>query len=363
MIIRELRTHLLSVPYPEPPRFAEREATHQDLLVLEIEVDSGLVGMGYLQPLAGGLQTLASCIHELLEPLLLGEDARAVETLWQRMWQASYIQGRMGLSVMALSAVDIALWDLAGKATDLPLYRLWGGSNRELPIYGSGCYRGLGGEGMIEKARRYQAAGFDAIKMQVAHLHTPAQDIRNVRAMREALGADTAIMVDVNQGWSADQAVQIGARLEEFDPHWLEEPVAAGDFAGYRRVAAALRVPIVGGENHFTRFDLRPFFEHPCVFTLQPDVMRGGLTEIRRIAAVADTWGIRIAPHLFHELMTHVVAAIPNPSWLEYMGWHDELWVEPVLPEQGHVRAPERPGHGLAFKPELLREFRLRARR
>ncbi len=357
MIIREVRTHLLSVPWPDPPRFAAVVPEHQDLLVVEVETASGLTGMGFLQPLSGGLRTLDFCIHELLKPLLLGEDASAVTSLWQRMWEATYIQGRMGLSVMALSAIDIALWDLAGKAANMPLYRLWGGAAQALPIYGSGCYRGLGGSGMAEKALRYRDRGFSAIKMQVAHLHAPDQDVENVRTVRDALGAATEIMVDVNQGWTTDQAIRIGRRLEEFDLHWLEEPVRAHDFAGYARVARALAIPVVGGENHFGRYDLRPFFEDPCVPILQPDVMRGGLTEIRRIATVADTWGIRIAPHLFHELMTHVMASIPNPSWLEYMGWHDSLWKRPVVPDRGTVRPPETPGHGLTFQAEVFTEF------
>ena len=176
---------MLSVPWEEPPRFAAVVPEYQELLVVEVQTESGLTGMGFLQPLAGGLRTLERCVHDLMKPLLLGQDASAVVTLWQRMWEASYIQGRMGLSVMALSAIDIALWDLAGKAAGMPLYRLWGGSRNPLPIYGSGCFRGLGGEGMAEKAQRYQQQGFKAIKMQVAHLHSPAQDVANERNVRD----------------------------------------------------------------------------------------------------------------------------------------------------------------------------------
>jgi L-alanine-DL-glutamate epimerase-like enolase superfamily enzyme len=136
--------------------------------------------------------------------------------------------------------------------------------------------------------------------------------------------------------------------------------VPAEDFAGYRRIAHALDLRIVGGESHYTRWDLRPFFEDPCLPILQPDVMRGGLTELRKIAAVADTWGVRIAPHLYHELMSHLMASIPNGEVLEYMGMLDDLWVEPLHPEKGMLRPPERPGHGLAIKPELFKEFGVR---
>jgi len=355
--IRDVRTRLLSIPFVEVPNNALRSGTHRQFVLAEIETAGGVVGLGYIQPLNGGLRTLETCVHELLKPLLLGQDVTHVERLWQTMWQSTYTQGRMGLSVMALSLLDIALWDAHAKHAGLPLYKLWGAHAEVLPIYGSGCFRGLGGDGMIEKARRYVERGFSAIKMQVAHLHSLADDVDHVRRMREAMGDGIEIMIDVNQGWTADVAIAMARKFEPYDVYWLEEPVPAHDFAGYRRVAAATTIRIVGGENHFGRWDLRPFFEQPCVPILQPDVMRGGLTELRKIAAVADTWGVRIAPHLYWELMAHLVASIPNGDWLEYMGWHDDLWVHSLAPEAGQVRLPQRPGHGLAFKPELLADF------
>jgi L-alanine-DL-glutamate epimerase-like enolase superfamily enzyme len=140
--------------------------------------------------------------------------------------------------------------------------------------------------------------------------------------------------------------------------YWLEEPVPADDFAGYRRVAAALDLRVVGGETHFTRFDLRPFFEQTGVPILQPDPMRGGFTDLRKTAAIADTWGITIAPHLFPELNVQLLASIPNGLWIEEMGLSNDLWIDPVPVIDGMITAPERPGHGLAFKPEVLRDFR-----
>jgi L-alanine-DL-glutamate epimerase-like enolase superfamily enzyme len=178
--------------------------------------------------------------------------------------------------------------------------------------------------------------------------------------MRDALGGGVEIMIDVNMGWDADTAIQAGHHIDAYDPYWLEEPVVAEDFAGYRRIAAALRTRVVGGESHFTRNDLRPFFEHPGVPILQPDPMRGGYTELRKIAAAAEPWGITIAPHLFHETMVHLLASIPNANHLEYMDWNDDLWIEPILPSKtGTMTPPERPGHGLAFRPEVLKDHRI----
>jgi L-alanine-DL-glutamate epimerase-like enolase superfamily enzyme len=324
---------------------------------VEVETASGIVGLGYLMPLNGGLQTIATCLRELFIPRLIGKDSTQIEAIWRDLWRSTLEIGRMGITILALSAVDIALWDALGKQAGLPLYRLWGGFKTECPAYGSGCWRGLGGDGMIEKAKSYVNMGFDAIKMQCGHLYNDLTDVDHVKRMRDALGPDIDIMIDVNMAWTADQAISVGRKIEAYDIYWLEEPVLPNDFKGYFRVADKLCIRVVGGENHFTRFDLRPFLENPKIPILQPDVMRGGLTEIRKIATLADTWGMTVAPHLFHELMVHVVASIPNGHSLEYVNFIDDIWVDAVLPKNGIITVPERPGHGLSIKEEIVKDF------
>ncbi len=360
MIVKDIRTTALSIPFTDPPRWSANYDRPREILVVEIETASGLTGMGYLMVLSGGLRTIQACIEELVAPVVLGRSITEVEKIWQDVWQATYWVGRMGVSVFAQSAVDIALWDALGKHAGLPLYQLWGGAGTAkdgLPAYGSGCWRGLGRDGMIAKAEAYVEAGFGAIKMQTGHMYDHATDVANVAAMREALGDGIQIMVDVNMGWTADEAIEVGRRLDDYDIHWLEEPVVAEDFAGYFRIADALKTRVVGGESHFTHYDLAPFFDTPKIPILQPDVMRGGLTQMRRIATLAHAKGIRIAPHLFHELMVHLQAAIPNPDILEYVNFLDDLWVEPVLPKGNLLTPPDRPGHGLVFKEEVLKNY------
>ncbi len=354
MIISDIRTSLHSIPFADPPKTGFLALENIDLLVVEVETASGVIGTGHLHPLAGGLRTLEMCIHEMLKPLLIGQDARAVEALWQRMWQATFIQGRMGITVMAMSALDIALWDAVGRAQGKPLWQIWGGRPDPLPVYGSGCFRGLGHDGMIEKAEKFVAQGFSAIKMQVAHCFTHDEDIANVRDMRDALGGDIEIMVDVNQGWSVEEAISVGRQLDGLGIAWLEEPVMADDFEGYHRIAEAIGTPVVGGENLFTHHDFKPFFASGKIPILQPDIMRGGYSELRVIADLAARSGLTIAPHLFPELSAHLNASIANPSWLEDMGWYAHLWVEPVVPDRGLIVPPDRPGHGMDFKPALL---------
>jgi len=360
MIIKEIRTRHLRAPWIEPPVFGAVVPEMRDLLVAEIETESGIVGMGYLILLRGGVSTVRACLDELVIPELIGRDATDIEGIWQHLWEANYWIGRMGVTVMAQSVIDIALWDALGKRAGLPLHRLWGHCNDAIPAYGSGCWRGYGPEGMVDRAERYVAQGFTSIKMQCGHLFDRHQDVRNVAMMREALGSEIDILIDVNMGWTADQAIITGRRFQEYDLYWLEEPVVCEDFAGYARIAEALDLRVVGGETHFTRFDMRPFFEHSRLPILQPDVMRGGLTELRKIATVADTHGMTIAPHLFPELMVQLMASIPNGLILEYVNWMDDAWIDPVLPVGGVFSAPERPGHGLAFKEEFLKEFTLK---
>ena len=361
--ITALTTTLLQVPWNgPPPENGIMPPTSREFIVIEIKTKGGLTGVGYLQPLNGGSETLDACFKELIGPRIIGRDATEIEAIWQTLWKSNYWLGRMGITVFALSAVDIALWDIVGQRAGLPLYRLWGAARKEAPAYGSGCWRGLGGQGMIERAKHFTGMGLKAIKMQVAHIRPWREDVKNVHAMREALGPDIEIMIDVNMGWTADTAIQAGHHIDEADPYWLEEPVVCEDFAGYQRVAAALKTRVVGGETHYTRYDMRPFFTTPSTPILQPDPMRGGFTELRKIAATADTWGIQIAPHVFHELTIHVLCSIPNGNYAEYMDWNDDLWTTPSIPVNGMLRPSEAPGHGIRFKPEILKSARVGGR-
>ena len=246
-----------------------------------------------------------------------------------------------------------SVWDRCARARPL----------RPRATESSGCggttNRGARSDGMIAKALHYKQKGYKAIKMQMAHTTNLRGDVDNVKRMREALGPDTAIMIDINQGWTADVAINQGRKIADYDVYWLEEPVPADDFKGYKRVAEALPIRIVGGETHFTRYDLRPFFENPCCPILQPDPMRGGYTDLRKISVLADTWGLQMAPHLFPELNVQLLASIPNGAWIEDMGLSEDLWVEPVKVINGTITAPERPGHGLAFRPEILKDCRV----
>lgn len=357
MIIKDVRVTLLRIPYVEQLLLQKGYDRDRDVLIVEIETASGLVGLGYQLYMRDGFRTTKACLEEVITPQLLGRDATEVEGIWHELWIAGQADGRGGAQMFALSAVDVALWDLIGQKAGLPLHRLWGHCRKEVPAYGSGVWRGLGGDGMVEKAKRLVGEGYKAVKMQVGHTWTEAEDVENTRRVRDAVGEDVDIMVDVNMAWTADTAILMGKRLQDHGIYWLEEPVVPTDFEGYFRVADALDTRVVGGESHFTRFELKPFFENPKIPILQPDVVRGGLTELRKIAAIADTWGMKIAPHLYPELMIHLMASIPNGLIIEEMGLLGDLFEEWAAPVDGIMTAPEAPGHGLRFKDGLVAEY------
>ena len=353
MIIKSIKTKIVSVPFSDPPKTGFLTLEKIDLLIVQVETKDGVIGTGHLHPLAGGLKTLEMCVNEMLKPLLIGETIKDIEVLWTKMWNATFIQGRMGITVMAMSALDIALWDCYGRTKNMPLWKVWSGKSQALPVYGSGCYRGLGHDGMIEKAEKYVKLGFKSIKMQVAHCFTNDEDIANVRDMRKALGDNIGIMIDVNQGWSVEETIKVSKEIEKYSPEWLEEPVMADDFEGYKEICKSISIPVVTGENNFTHNDLLPFMKNKKISILQPDIMRGGYTNLIFTSNLANEYGIKIAPHMFPELSIHIVASIKNPSWLEYMGWYDHLWQEPLLPVNGTLQPSDRPGHGMDFKSEI----------
>ena len=306
---------------------------------------------------APACDSIATFLEECVIPRVKGKDATAVEAIWQRPVDHHHdlrprrhrLHGDVGARHRAVGR--------GRQARDLPLHRLWGHYRSKIPIYGSGCFRGAGGDGMIEKALTYVSRATRRSRCRSRMCTRWRRTSRTCARMREAVGPDIDIMIDVNMGWSADVAIEMGRKFEQYDIYWLEEPVPADDFAGYQRIAAALDMRVVGGETHFTRYDLRPFFINPCLPILQPDPMRGGMTDLRKIATLADTWGITIAPHLFPELNVHLLASIPNGIWAENMGLLDDLWVDPPEIADGFITAPERPGHGLRFKDEVRRDF------
>jgi L-alanine-DL-glutamate epimerase-like enolase superfamily enzyme len=269
---------------------------------------------------------------------------------------------RQGIAAYALSALDIALWDVVGKVAGQPLYRLWGGVTDRVPAYGSGGWPRYPLEALIEEARRYAAAGCRYYKLKVHHPE-PRENRRRVEAVRSALGDDMRLMVDVNQKLDVPGNIRLARALEDLDLVWYEEPVLADDLAACAEVARAIGIPVATGENSYTRFEFRELIDRRAARYLMPDVCRAnGFTETLRIGHLAAAHPVLVSPHVVHELSLHVAGALANAFLVEYMDWAPpDLFVAMPRPDpDGTIRIPDRPGHGMALAPDALRKYRLR---
>jgi L-alanine-DL-glutamate epimerase-like enolase superfamily enzyme len=252
--------------------------------------------------------------------------------------------------VVGISALDSALWDLLGKSTGLPLYRLLGGARDRVPAYHSGgLWLSSSTSELVAEAESFAAAGFKAMKMRLGHAD-PTVDVARVRAVRDAIGPGIRLMADANQGLTESQAIRLGRALEGFDLTWMEEPLPAWDVEGLARVAAALDTPIASGETEYTRYGFRRMLELRSADVLMPDLQRvGGVSEFIRVGHMAESHDIPVSSHLFPEMSIQVLGALANASYLEYMPWFSDLYNEKLEFEGGDALVPERPGFGFTF--------------
>ena len=386
MKIKDIRTIALSYPCDPPYGSAGGMQARRGALLVEIETDGGVTGIGEAG-LGGG--ATAAVIERDLKPLLLGEDPLLIEGLWQKMFARTRQYGRRGVVMHAISGIDIALWDLAGKVARLPVYRLLGASRDRVEAYASSGFYSEGKDidALAGEAEGYRARGFRGMKMKigrnpstgsplrhlVAHADVcvvePEEDIARVAAVRRALGPKAKLMADVNCAWSPAFAIEMGRALEPYNLYWLEEPVATDDIDGSAQVAAALATPVAGYETETGLYGFRELIARGAVDIVQPDIAwTGGFSEGRRIAAFAQAHHRMVAPHAFAGAVLlvaslHYAAAIPNALALEWdqnpNGLRDELLKEPLtLEPDGTVKLPERPGLGIELDRGAIERYR-----
>jgi L-rhamnonate dehydratase len=386
--ITEVRTRVVQwegKTVPLPPHFctnpmdlvAFREASmgnfaFHNWLLVEIFTDTGLVGLGNaaLSPMV-----TKSLIDIYLKPLLLGADPWDVEYLWQQMYRRTLAFGRKGVALVAISAVDIALWDLLGKAAKQPVFRLLGGRTKDrIPVYASRLYAMPIPE-LRAEAQRYKDEGYTMMKLRFGWgpldgAEGMQRNLELVRTVREVVGQSVDIMADAYMGWSLDYAKRMLPLLEPFHLRWLEEPVIPDDTRGYAELKKYGRVPIAGGEHEFTLFGFRDLLENNAVDYIQFDTNRvGGISQARKISAMAEAFQIPVVPHAGQMHNYHVVMASLNSPIAEFFPKVDvevgnELfWYifdgEPV-PKSGHIDLDdELPGLGLTVNEESLKRFRI----
>lgn len=379
MKITEVITHQLLVHVDEP--FTSSRGWFyktKGALVVEIRTDTGLTGWGDCY---GPAAVNRSIIDNVFKAALLGRDPFDVEVLWEELYNKIKDYGLSGFSISSISGIDIALWDIIGKATSQPIHKLIGGAFRtQLQAYATGLYfkdMNRLNEEAVQEAKGYVTQGFKAIKMKIG-LGSIIKDIDRVAAVRDAIGPDVQLMVDANHCFNVPQAIAIGRELQKLDIYWFEEPISPEDLDGYVEVTSKLDMAIAGGENEFTKFGFRRILERRAMDIVQPDVCAaGGITECKKIAALAQASSIQCVPHAWGTAIglaatMHYLASlpftppclVPVSPMLEYEQtfnpFRDELSSADLTHKGGFVTVPNGPGLGIEINREVLERYKVR---
>jgi L-rhamnonate dehydratase len=386
MRIKEIRTRVLrwrgkTVPLPphfcsnpmdlmELPEASMRTFTFHEWLLVEVFTDDGQVGLGNA---ALAPQATKQVIDLYLKTLLMGQDPWDIERLWQHMYRKTMAFGRKGIGMVALSAVDIALWDLLGKSARQPVFRLLGGRTKQrIPVYASRLYSVELNE-LAAEAKRYKIEGYRAMKLRFGWGPSDGasgmqRNVELVRTVRETVGDDIDVMADAYMGWTLDYAKRMLPLLERFHLRWLEEPVIPDDIHGYAELKSQGRIPIAGGEHEFTLYGFRELLEARAVDYIQFDTNRvGGISQARKIAALAEAYSVPVIPHAGQMHNHHVVMASLNSPMAEYFPnvdvevGNELFWYifdgEPKA-KDGYIDLDDdTPGLGLTVKESGLKQF------
>ena len=354
MKITQLETQLINLPLPKPVKTAIHNMQSVGCVLLRLRTDEGLTGEAYLFTLnAVRLKAFDEMMRGFTN-LVVGRDPHYVTAIWEDIWAEINPTGHKGVTISALSAIDTACWDLIGKAAEKPLHHIFGACREQIPTYASsGLWLSYSRDELQTEAQDFLEQGFTAMKVRLGS-ESAADDIERVKAVRDVVGAKTSLLVDINQGLAPKEAIRLGRELERFNLIWIEEPVAAYDLEGHARVTAALDTPIASGETEYTRFGMQAMIEKKTCDILMPDLQRiGGLTEMRRVGALAHAHNVPISTHFFTHQSLSIAGSVANCISVEHIDWFSPLFNETMEVKQGNILIPNRPGAGFTFRSDL----------
>ncbi|MCL6509227.1 MAG: mandelate racemase/muconate lactonizing enzyme family protein [Anaerolineae bacterium] len=365
MKISNVRFVALRQPLSQPLRLAWGAMHYRHFGLVVVETEAGLTGIGETSVNFPGwaITERKATIEEGLKPLLIGEDPLDVAGLWQKMHRAFARLGVLwgkGAVMSAIGGVDIALWDLAGKVHDKPIYELLGGRHQaRVPLYATGLDPG----NLADSARSFVDQGYRAVKVRIGF--DQARDIANVEAVRRAVGDQVQVLVDANMAYDVECAKRMADALQPYRLYWLEEPLVADDLSGYRQLAECVTVPLAAGENQFDVADAEALLATNAIRYLMPDPTRaGGLSEAQRICALAQARGLPYSPHHYGSdvgfaAVLHLIAATPGSDYLlrdvAPAPLRESVLLTPINVQDGQATVPEGPGLGVELNWEIVR--------
>jgi L-talarate/galactarate dehydratase len=362
MRITAIESELLHVPLSRPRASPVEAAAGRlntiNVLLVHIETDAGLRGVGFAYTLQGTGRALHAVAVDDVTPLLLGENAFDHERLGAKVYWRLQTIGRLGLVAQAYSAFDVALWDLKGKAAGVPLYKLLGGARESAPTYGSdSAWLWMSVEQIVEASRPYIDQGLMGIKVKVGA--NPEEDAERLTQLRELLGDDVWLAVDANERYDYGTALAMGHFFEEeIGCDWFEEPILCEDIEGHARLAAKLEIPLAAGEMLFSRAEFAAYQQTGALGVWQPDVTRlGGITPWLKVAALAEQHQRPLSPHLLPEIGVHLACGLPHVTSVEYMPWLGPLFTHTLHLDKGRLVPPPRAGLGLEVDPDMVRKY------
>lgn len=383
MQITGIKSHVLQYDLEEELGYSQQYYAKRTAHLVEVTTDEGVTGWG--ECFGGGPVAFANktIVERVIAPLVVGMDPHDREVIWHKVYNLLRDHGQKGMPIQALSGVDIALWDIAGKVCNRPVYQLLGGAFRDrIEVYGYGMMLQRKNDlihRFAEESAAIKAAGFKSMKMKIGL--GPKTDIALVESVRNAIGDDTGLMVDANHAYTTREAISLGRKMEELGVYWFEEPVAPEDYAGYRDLCEALDMNVAGGEAEFTRWGFRDLIVGRCVDILQPEVCGlGGITEYQKVLALAQAHFVPVINHVWGSAVAigtnlHLLAALPDfpgaahpvQPMLEYdttpNRFREELLKEPLQIREkvkaggGSVALPEGPGLGVDPDPDFIKHF------
>jgi D-galactarolactone cycloisomerase len=374
MKIATVRSHVLEAPLSEPFGWSFSSTSVRASCVVEIVSEDGLTGWGECY----GPARINAAIVTALAPRLAGRDPRATDVIWMDLYNHFRDYGQKGVVISAISGIDIALWDLKGRHYGAPVHLLLGGANRTaVDAYATGTYRRGTGDPLdyiVEEVKGYAREGFKAVKLKIGF--GVAEDVRLIKAVRNALGPDVGLMLDANHGYDALEAIALGRAVADLDIGWFEEPVVPDDLDSYVEVRKGQPIPVAGGECEFTRWGFREVFNRRAIDIVQPDTCAaGGLSECKKIADMAAAFGVRYVPHVWGTgiglaASLHLLAALPHvpprltprEPMLEFdrseHPFRQSIMTRPIEHENGRVSIPTGPGLGIEIDRATLDRYR-----